>query len=109
MTGIPIIGEKNPQLRQAQVRDRLGRVLHEGDLLTLHTPHPPIFKVERIEPYIQPGIPPGTMRIICTSVAPFFAQRDEGNMEFLRVQEATPRGPLVEGESPDAPPEETKQ
>jgi len=89
---IPIIGgnPRNPMNRPAQIRDFLGRVIHEGDGLTLHTPNAQIWKVQRIQPVLSgDGVPPGMMEITITCVAKFFAERDVKNTEFVRVVEAT--------------------
>lgn len=89
---VPIIGgARNPLDRPPQVRDMLGRVLHEGDFVTLYTAHPQFWKLERAEPHIEPGVPPGMMKLTFTSVAMFLAMRDDANREFVRVDEAKPR------------------
>jgi hypothetical protein len=80
---VPIIG--GPEWAPAQVRDALGRILHEGDLVSLQTvavqPYR-VLKIQQMPP--QVGSPP-MMQIVLQSISQFLAPRDRPNTEFLRI------------------------
>lgn len=107
--GVPILG--GPGSAPAQVRDALGRVLAEGDLIILKTTQEQVYKVTKIQPLSMPSPngPVPLMDIQLASAARFSAQRDQPNAEFVRVMSAgevaaqmAPPGTPAE-EPPDPP------
>ena len=84
--GVPIIGDpRNPMSHPPQVRDLYGRVLQPGDGVTLNTPYPQVFKVQRVSPVVEPDAPAGFMEIELVSMVRFRAVRNQVNQEFCRV------------------------
>jgi hypothetical protein len=101
LSGVPIIGgPRNPLDRPAQVRDQIGRVLQEADIITLHTQNPQLFRVDQIKPVVESGVPAGFMEVRLSCTLAFRAPRDVPNLEFLKVGSQAPTPPQTFEEPP---------
>jgi hypothetical protein len=111
--GVPIIGDpRNPLNHPPQIRDLYGRVLREGDGVTLHTLYPQVFKVAQIIAVVEPDVRPGCMDITLVSTVRFRAMRNQVNQEFarvLQVEEVVGRQQGGTGAGAQAEPDETPE
>lgn len=69
----------------AVVRDQIGRVLREGDLIHLQTVVVQPYRVVSIVLPVDPQVPVGYIDITLQSTVKFRAARNQPNLEFLRV------------------------
>lgn len=80
--GLIVPGGREIPVAPPVVRDALGRILVTGDFVRIDVPNTQPYRVQTVLPAPHA---PGLMEITLSSTVKFLAQRDQANVEFLRV------------------------
>lgn len=75
------------------ILDSLGRMLREGDAVTLSTRTPVVFRIMKIAPVFDPTAPVGTIQLHCVCMATYTPKNGQMLGEVMRVGEAAEMGP----------------
>jgi hypothetical protein len=83
------------------VLDCRGRSLEEGDEVLLLPKAFLGFRVLKIQPTVDPKLPPGSVLVTLVSLVTFLSQKGQINQEFARIQTKEEAGPMpIGGEKP---------